>query len=141
MDDHTPPAQDACLPPVASRGPYGEQLAADYLIRRRGYRIIARNWRNPDDEREEIDLVALDGDIVVFVEVKTRSAQPLVPGFYRVGPAKKKVLRRAAKAYLRRCAPKPRTFRLDVVEVELGAGDPVVLHFIRIPLFTRYDRA
>lgn len=50
------------------RGRAGEQVAADYL-ERRGYTILARNWRAPDGE---IDLVATDGADLVVVEVKTR---------------------------------------------------------------------
>lgn len=139
MDDAPAPGQDDCRLPVEARGPFGERIAAEFLIRRR-YRIVARNWRNPADEREEIDLVALDEDILVFVEVKTRSPDALVPGYYGVGAAKKKVLRRAARAYLRQCHPRPRTYRLDVVEVELAEDAPLIRHYIRIPLFRRHER-
>ena len=49
-------------------GAAGEKAAAKYL-RRRGYRIVARNYRCRGGE---IDLIALDADTIVFVEVKTR---------------------------------------------------------------------
>lgn len=141
MDNCKPCTQQDDLPPIAARGAFGERLAAEFLVAERRYRIIARNWRNPADEREEIDLIVMDEDILVFVEVKTRHVSALVPGFFHVGPAKKKVLRRAAKAFLRLHRPKPRTFRLDVVEVELGAGSPTIRHYASIPLFGRYDIA
>lgn len=133
------------LPPRGNRdtGAAAEETAARWLERERGFRIAARNWRNPDDRREEIDLVALDGEVLVFVEVKARARNALVPGYYAVNRRKKTVLRRAITAYLRRLRDKPRTFRLDVVEVVPAAevkGPPEVLHFENIPLFPKHFR-
>lgn len=54
-------------------GARGEAAAADFLRQRLGYAIVGRNWRNLRDRREEIDLVARDGEVLVFVEVKTRA--------------------------------------------------------------------
>lgn len=51
-------------------GRFGEQLAADYLCAA-GLTILDRNWRCPDGE---LDIVARDGEAIVFVEVKTRSS-------------------------------------------------------------------
>lgn len=119
----------------------GEAAAADFL-HGCGYRVVARNWRNPRDEREELDLVCRDGEILVFVEVKARAAGALVPGYYAVDRRKKNVLRRAALAYLRGLRIRPAAFRLDVVEVELApsAGrPPVVRHFENVPLFAKHD--
>ena len=67
--------------PPATAGGRGEQLAAAWLQRERGFTIVARNWRSPRDRRDELDLVARDGEALVFVEVKTRGADALVPGF------------------------------------------------------------
>ena len=127
----------------AETGAAAEAAAARWLEGERGFRIVARNWRNPDDRREEIDLVARDGDVLVFVEVKARARGALVPGYYAVNRRKKNVLRRAITAYLRRLRDKPRTFRLDVVEVVPsadGKGSPEVLHFENIPLFPKHFR-
>ncbi len=124
-------------------GEQGEALAASFLRRERGFVIVARNWRNPRDRREEIDLVCCDGAVLVFVEVKARRADALVPGYYAVNARKKRVLRRACTAYLRQLRPPPRTFRLDVVEVGLpveGAAPPTVLHFENVPLFPKHFR-
>ncbi|HEY0967039.1 MAG TPA: YraN family protein [Opitutaceae bacterium] len=124
--------------PVA--GAAGENAAADFLVRR-GFRIVARNWRNPADEREEIDLVCQEGDVVVFVEVKARAANAMVPGYFAVNKKKKQILRRAALAYLRGLRLKPATFRLDVVEVAETPGQPSkLLHFENVPLFAKHDR-
>ena len=139
---------------AADSGDRGERLAADWLRRERGFAVVARNWRSPRDRRDELDLVCRDGDALVFVEVKARAAGALVPGYYAVDERKKRVLRRACAAYLARLSEKPRTFRLDVVEVVLPAGartagsaadgapgEPEILHFENVPLFTKNFRA
>ena len=131
-------------PPSAGAG--AEALAAETLTAR-GWRVLARNWRNPADRREELDLVCADGEVLVFVEVKARAATALVPGYFAVDARKKRVLLRAARAYLRGLRQPPRTVRFDVVEVALGVpapGDgqagPPVLHFENVPLFPRHFR-
>ena len=119
---------------AAARGAAGERLAADFL-RRRGLALVARNWRNPAEAREELDLVCRDRGVLVFVEVKTRPETALVRGFLAVDRRKKRVLRRAIHAYLARLRTRPAAYRLDVVEVVTGAaGPPQVLHFENVPL-------
>lgn len=139
---------------VAGVGGLGERWAADWLQRERGFVVVARNWRNPRDRRDELDLVCRDGAVLVFVEVKARSAGSLVPGVYTVNARKKRVLRRTAEAYLAGLRESPRTFRLDVVEVILPGKDPgkgrsggvrisaaeAILHFENVPLFPKYFR-
>ena len=73
----------------SNRGAQGEHYAERYLVKYGKMRLIARNWRNPRDRREEIDLVMRDGEVLVFVEVKTRSAGALVPGYHAVDARKK----------------------------------------------------
>lgn len=122
-------------------GARGELEAADFLRRERGFTMVTRNWRNPRDRRDEIDLVCRDGEALVFVEVKARAAGALVPGYHAVDRRKKRVLRRAIEAYLAQLPTAPRTFRLDVVEIVLPAetGARVeVLHFENIPLFAKH---
>ena len=133
-------------PDAPSSGARAEALAAETLAAR-GWRVLARNWRNPADRREELDLVCADGEVLVFVEVKARAAHALVPGYFAVDARKKKVLLRAARAYLRGLHQPPRTVRFDVVEVALdgngpaeGPGGPPVLHFENVPLFPRHFR-
>ena len=129
-----------------SRGETGERLAADFLARERGFRVIARNWRSPRDRRAELDLVCRDGEVLVFVEVKTRTVGALVPGFYAVRRRKKRAMLRASKAYIAQLKVRPRTFRFDVVEVALPAGaaaasaPPEVIHFANVPLFPKHYR-
>jgi putative endonuclease len=134
-----------------STGTFAEGLAADWLRRERGFAILARNWRNPRDQRQEIDLVCQDREVLVFVEVKARAADALVPGYYAVDARKKRALTRACKAYLAGLHPRPLTFRLDVVEVSMpletkppgspnATVGPEVLHFENVPLFSKEFR-
>jgi len=126
----------------AGTGERGERLAAAWLRRERGFRIVARNWRSPRDRRDELDLVARDGEVLVFVEVKTRAPGALVTGYHAVDARKKAVMRRAIEAYLTGLRTKPRTVRFDVVEVTLasGAAAPEVRHFSNVTLFSRQWR-
>jgi putative endonuclease len=126
--------------PTASAvdGARGEQAAADFLKTRNGFTIVTRNWRSPRDQRDEIDLVCRDGDVLVFVEVKARTEGALVSGYQAVDDRKKRALRRAVHAYLAQLTPPPRTFRFDVAEVTLSGRLPTqVLHFENVPLFPR----
>jgi putative endonuclease len=128
---------------AAEAGNRGERLAAEWLRRERGFAVVARNWRSPRDRRDEIDLVCRDGEALVFVEVKTRAAGALVPGFHTVDARKKRVLKRAAEAYLAGLPQRPLTYRLDVVEVVRSAGAsaaPEITHFENIPLFEKHFR-
>jgi len=110
-----------------SLGARGETAAADYL-KRQGYRILARQQRLRSGE---IDLVALDGQTVVFVEVKTRrSRQKGGPG-EAVERSKQRRLTRAATAYLKRHGLLDCPARFDVVAVTWPTGDdrPHIEHF------------
>lgn len=78
-------------------GKIGENAAAKFLIRK-GYRILERNWRIRGGE---IDIVATDGDTVVFVEVKSRTSTEYGTGEEAITSWKIKRLINAAQAYLR----------------------------------------
>lgn len=105
----------------AGRGAFGERHAARYL-KKRGLRVLACNWTHGHDE---LDLVCREGDILVFVEVRTRDHTALVSGYHSVTAVKKQKLRRAAKAYLYQLRQPPAHTRFDIVEVTLGPGDAV----------------
>ncbi len=77
-------------------GKRGEQLARKYL-EGKGYRILDTNWRHGHDE---VDIIAMDGDELVIVEVKTRSSDRYGEPEEDVGPAKERFLIRATEAYL-----------------------------------------
>lgn len=77
-------------------GKKGELLAQNYL-RKKGLKIIATNFRAGHGE---IDIVALDGEVVVFAEVKSFQANPLGPPEFRVTKHQQKTIIRTAYAYL-----------------------------------------
>jgi putative endonuclease len=101
-------------------GAFGEAAAAAHL-RRGGATIVARNWRC---RAGEIDLVALLGGQLLFVEVRTRRAGAAPEE--SVGPNKAARLRRLAYAYLAAAgaAPEP-PWRIDVIAVEVDAAGRV----------------
>jgi putative endonuclease len=118
----------------AGRGRFGEKRAAAYL-RKKGYRVLVRNWRAGHDE---IDLVCQDGAVLVFVEVRTRDEAALVGGYHSVTEEKKTRLRRACRAYVKKLSPPPAHTRFDIVELRLGqAGDFTLYHHSNVSLFNQ----
>lgn len=106
---------------------------ADYF-RRRGATVLALNWRSG---RDELDLVALEGRVVVFVEVKTRTAEQGGAGWFAVDARKRRALRRAARAWMHEAGGVPHT-RFDVVEVLVCHGAvPRIVHHLGVPLLGR----
>ncbi|MGJ1412641.1 YraN family protein [Sphingobacterium thalpophilum] len=77
-------------------GSLGEQLATDYLVGI-GCKIVLRNWRF---KNLEVDLIVMDGDTLVFVEVKTRSGTDFGQPYEFVDLRKQRRLVRAAQAYI-----------------------------------------
>lgn len=102
-------------------GALGE-TAADEHLRRRGYRILCRNYRCAAGE---IDIIAEHRDKLVFVEVKTRSPRAHLPPAEAVDEDKRDRVRKAAKYYLSSYRdPSPRRF--DIVSVLLDSSDAVL---------------
>jgi putative endonuclease len=87
--------------PKDAIGRYGEQLAAHHL-RRTGLTLLARNWRCPEGE---VDIVARDGDVLVFCEVKTRSSTAFGWPAEAVGSAKAATAPEARSLLSHRAAP------------------------------------
>jgi len=107
----------------------GERAAAKYLRKELSMDILARNFRAG---RGEIDIVARDGNCLVFVEVKTRMENAQVDGYFSaVSPRKMRVLRRTSLAYLSFLRRRPPSWRIDVVEVRHGEDGKVksISHF------------
>ncbi|MFZ5918159.1 MAG: YraN family protein [Chloroflexota bacterium] len=99
-----------------SLGRLGEELAARALIER-GYRVHARNWHCPAGE---VDIVAQDGETLVFVEVKTRRGRDFGTPEEGVTPAKQARLIELAAAYVQEY-DWPGDWRIDVAAVELSS--------------------
>ncbi|WP_225919221.1 YraN family protein [Actomonas aquatica] len=123
-----------------NRGEAGERRAEVFLVKERGMKLVARNWRNPRDRREEIDLVMRDGEVLVFVEVKARSDLARVPGLYAIDKRKRAVLRRAIRAYLWHLREEPHTHRFDVVELACPDGEDMTAATVRHFENVRLDR-
>jgi putative endonuclease len=110
-DRTLPPEQ---MPAHQRTGRRGEEDAYFYL-RRRGYVIIARNYRSPHS-RGELDLVGWDGEVLCFIEVKTRTTRAIKPAEAAVDYAKQKELGLVSRDFLHRVAPSCQ-WRFDVVSV------------------------
>ncbi len=115
---HAPPQPS--VPEHLATGRQGE-LAALFYLRRRGYTVVARDWKSarvPGD----IDLIAWDGDTVCFVEVKTRTTRDVSTAEAAVDSHKRRTLRRLAEHYLRQL-PEDTPSRFDVLSIYY-AGAP-----------------
>ncbi len=99
-------------------GRLGEDLACAEL-RRRGYAILARRFRT---RHGEIDIVARDGDVLVFVEVKARSTTRFGGARAAVTWPKQRQIVRMAQRYLQRVGWSARPVRFDIVAIQ-GHGD------------------
>ena len=106
-----------------SLGQQGEELACRRL-RQRGYAVLARRYRT---RYGEIDIVARDGDTMVFVEVKTRKTASCGAPAEAVTPLKRRRLASMASDYLARHPPDARGVRFDVVAIRVdGDGNTQV---------------
>jgi putative endonuclease len=99
--------------PAQLAGISAEDRAADHLARH-GLEIIARNFRT---RLGEIDLVAKEGDVLVFVEVRMRASGSFGGALESITPAKQRRLRAAASQFLQKLRWMPRC-RFDVVLLE-----------------------
>ena len=102
------------LPQHLLTGRRGEDDAYFYL-RRLGYVMVARNWRSPR-HRGELDLVGWDGDVLCFIEVKTRTTRDVKPAEAAVDDEKRTDLGAMARDFRRRLLGEP-VARFDVISV------------------------
>jgi putative endonuclease len=100
-------------------GKRGEDLAVAYL-RKAGYRIVAQNYRCLYGE---VDVVAQDGDTLVFVEVKSRKSGTFGAPQEAVGPEKQKKLSRVSLHYLQQKRLETCKARFDVIAVRMSPDE------------------
>jgi len=105
-------------PEKAETGRRGEDAAAA-MLERRGWRILDRNWRS---RHLELDIVAREKDVIVFVEVKTRAAGGMQQPFEALGKTKRERLARAACAWLREHDSWGCACRFDLAAVRVRDG-------------------
>jgi len=117
------------LAPHLALGARGEALAAAFL-EQSGYALVAANFKLPVGRNlrgaiinAEIDLVAYEGDVLCFVEVKTRASDWFAAPEQNVDRRKQRQIARAARAYRRTFGLAAAPYRYDVVSVVLPPPD------------------
>ena len=120
-------------------GEYGERLAAEFL-QRRGFRLVLLNFKAPVGRNRlgvsvtgEIDLIALDGETICFVEVKTRSSDEFASPLAAVDLRKQRQITRTARVYRKIFNLRAAKFRYDVISIVLADKNKP-----RIELFKNY---
>jgi putative endonuclease len=106
-----------------SLGKEGEEIALRYF-RKRGYGIIERNYRTPFGE---IDLIAKDGDVIVFIEVKTRADSAFGRPFEAVDRKKREKMRKVSLSFMKKLR-KEVPARFDVLSIDMGNGRERIEH-------------
>ena len=106
-------------------GDRGERVAVRHL-KRLGYKILERNARN---RIGEIDVIALDGDTIVYAEVKTRSSLDKGHPTEAVTQAKQKQIVRTALAWAKKRGLLEHRSRYDIVSIIWNDGTPVIEHY------------
>ncbi len=113
----------------SSAGRFGEELTANKLIAD-GWTIAARNWHS---RRGELDVVAVRGDTIAFVEVKTRAERSIVSGEQAVTHAKMVKIVRAALDYIYQNGidVNETYLRFDIAEATVSRSDALELRGFR----------
>ena len=107
-------------------GRRGEEMALEYF-RLKGYKIVERGFRL---FRGEIDIIAYDGDTLVFIEVKTRATTEFGLPEEAVTPAKQSQIRKIARGFLIERSLGEPDCRFDVLAIMAQEGsDPVITHY------------
>ena len=101
----------------------------EYLLKK-GYTIVDHNYHAKCGGREEIDIIACDGDVLAFVEVKTRSSSRFSAPREAVTPAKQRKLRTTAQLYLAQTGQGECPCRFDVAEVFSSPDGAMTVNYI-----------
>ena len=109
-------------------GIIGEKIAQDYL-RNKGYELLCTNFYT---RKGEIDIIAREGDCIVFVEVKTRSNLKYGTPAMAINLTKKKHIKFASKIFLAINKLNECEVRFDVIEVFIMGGKCKINHLERI---------
>jgi putative endonuclease len=109
-------------------GALGERIAASWL-RSRGKKVLYRNFRA--SRGGEVDVVAREGKVLLFVEVKTRRAGGIGRPLDAVNRPKQQLIERGANEWLRLLGTRDLPWRFDVLEIILTEGQPPYVHEVR----------
>lgn len=110
-------------------GRFGEEVAARWLWLEGGCKVLRRNFRAPGGG--ELDVVARDGETLVFAEVKTRTSVAFGRPALAVDEAKRGLIIRGAREWMRLLGWPEIMFRFDVVEVVLADREPPAVTWVR----------
>ncbi len=117
--------KDSGLSKTSLIGQRGEELAAQFLIRR-GFRLVCANFKVPIGRNNrnatvtgEIDVIAFDKDILCFIEVKTRSSDDFASPLAAIDLRKQRQIIRTAKVYRKIFNLTDIRFRYDAISVIL----------------------
>ena len=97
-------------------GRAGERCAEQFLIKK-GYEILARNYRTPYGE---LDLIAKEANTIVFIEVKTRTSEAYGTGFEAIDAKKQQRILQAAQHYLFTNGLSGAPVRVDAIQILLN---------------------
>ncbi len=106
------------------KGKIGEEIAVKFLTKK-GFKILRRNYRYG---KGEIDIIAMDGDKLIFVEVKTRTSDRFGTPEDSVTIKKRKQLRKIAEAFLQTNEVEFSECRFDVIGIVLKKGKLEINH-------------
>jgi putative endonuclease len=135
MDEPVSITKDPAVSAAAASkelGRSGERLAAEFLAAR-GYHLIMANFKVPIGRNRvgtqvsgEIDLIALDGDTLCFIEVKTRTSADFASPLTAIGLRKQRQITRAARVYRHIFDIRDMAFRYDAVTVVYDKPRPKI---------------
>jgi putative endonuclease len=109
---------------MSDKGGFGEELAARHLAQN-GYRVIERNWHA--GKSGEVDIIAYDGPVLAFIEVKTRYSDAYGEPRSAIDKRKQGQMARVAKMYLYRKELYGKAdCRFDVVTIKFEDHQPVI---------------
>lgn len=109
-------------------GELGERIAVEYL-KKKGFKIIDRNFRIRGGE---IDIIAIDGDVLSFIEVKTRRSNEFGTPLEAITPWKMRALIKSAEFYKMKHPNLPESMRIDAVGIVLDhAGKATSIELVK----------
>ncbi len=113
------------VPSTSEKGVLGEEIARE-VLEREGLRILCTNYRAAG---AEVDIIAQEGEVLVFCEVKYRRSEEYGPPELAVTPRKQERLRYAALAYLAERDIEDQVCRFDVVALQEKGGRVDIRHW------------
>ncbi len=116
---------------VGNSGLRSGRWAVRAFLQQKGYYVVARNYRTPTGSGE-LDVVARQGETLVFIEVKSRASEEHGAPDRNIDSSKKWKMIRAARDYLRRSGHDPLQIRFDTVSVVLREDGAEIRHGVGV---------